>query len=239
MNGVGQKQTRDRDRPHVFVVRTRRRVLHAGSRLRQEVLHDDFLYVTVLLMRFGNGKQRCNAVFARFADADEDSRRERNLQFARPTESVESTLRHFVGSTAMACEVVAQRFDHHSLRRRNRTQQRKFVLVQRACVGVGEEAGFVKNQLRHVVHVVNGAVVSVRLQPVRCNLVAQFGPFAQGEQRLVATVAGTLLGDAQHGVGREVRVLESRGRLGERAVTARVATQHGERNEHLRRIGDP
>ena len=48
----------------------------------------------------------------------------------------------------MACEVVAQRFDHHSLRRRNRTQQRKFVLVQRACVGVGEEAGFDAREFR-------------------------------------------------------------------------------------------
>jgi hypothetical protein len=181
---------------------------------------------------------RSAAILAVLADADEDARGERDLQFAGPLESVEATLGHLVGCTAVAGEIVTQGFDHHSLRRGDGPQKREFVLVERTGVGVGEKTGFVEYQLRHRVHVVNRAVVAVVAQPLACHLVAQFGTFAEGEESLVAALLGALSGDVQDLLGREIRVLQSSGWLGESAVTAGVAAQHRERDEDLRRIGD-
>jgi len=90
-------------------------VLHSGARFGQEVLDDHFLHVSVTFVRRGDCFERGDAIGAVFADADEDARRERDLQFAGPFERVETTLRDFVGRTAMAGKVVAQGLDHHSL----------------------------------------------------------------------------------------------------------------------------
>ena len=63
-------------------------------------------------------------------------------------------------------------------------------------------------------------------------------PISEREEGLVATASRALLGDREHLVGSQVRVLESCGRLGEGAVPALVTTQHRERDEDLGRIGD-
>ena len=90
-------------------------MLHAGAWLRQKVLHDYFLHVSVSCMRLGNCQQSIDAVFASFANAHQDPGGERNLQLASPLQRVEASLRHFVGRATMAFQIVAQRFDHHSL----------------------------------------------------------------------------------------------------------------------------
>ena len=233
-----QYQTCHCNRPQIFLRVARGVVLHAGEWLGQEVLHDDFLHVTVARVRLDNGLERGDAIGARLADAHQDAGRERNLQFSRELERVEPALRHFVGCATVAFEVFAQRLDHHSLRRRDRAQHGEFVSVQRAGVRMGQQPRLVEHELRHVVQVVHGGVVSVRAQPVARNLVSQLGTFAEREERLVATVRRALLCDCDHLLGREVRVLQPRRGLGERAVAALVAAQHRERDEHLRRIRD-
>ena len=47
------------------------------------------------------------------------------------------------------------------------------------------------------------------------------------------------LGDGQHLLGEEVGRGDAGRRLGEGAVAAAVAAQHGQRNEDLGRVGDP
>ena len=99
--------------------------------------------------------------------------------------------RGLVGRTAMAVEVGVERLDHHPLRRRDGAQLRQFVGVQRSCIGVGEQARLVDDQLGHRHEVVDGRRVAVFGQPCLRHGVAQLGPFAEREQRLVATGART------------------------------------------------
>ena len=47
---------------------------------------------------------------------------------------------HLVGRAAVARQVVAQRLEHHPLAGRHLGQQPQLVLVQRAGVGVGQQA---------------------------------------------------------------------------------------------------
>ncbi len=55
----------------------------------------------------------------------------------------------------------------------------------------------------------------------------------------MATSPGTLTGDGKNLLGRKVRAVETRRRLGEGAVSATITAQHGQGYEHLGRVGDP
>ena len=79
MNAWWQDDARSSDRPQVFVLWARRFVLHAGAWLRQKVLDDDFLYVTVPSMRSRNRFEGIDAIFTRFADTDQDASGEWNF----------------------------------------------------------------------------------------------------------------------------------------------------------------
>ena len=61
---------------------------------------------------------------------------------------------------------------------------------------------------------------------------------AQGEQRLLTPGQSPGLRDGHDVLGREEGLVQAGGRLGERAVVAMVAAQHGERDEDLARVGD-
>ncbi len=118
------------------------------------------------------------------------------------------------------------------------SEQRQFVGVQRAGVGVREQAGLGEHERSHRRDVVDGRVVAACPQPVAGDLVAVLRPLAEREQRLVASGAGTLAGDLQHLLRIEVGRFDPGRRLGERAVPAGVVAQERERDEHLRAVGD-
>ena len=160
---------------------------------------------------------------------------ERNGELAGGLERGEAPLGRLVGRAAVAVEIGPQRLDHHPLRGAHRSQRRELVGEQRAGVGVGEQAGLVAHEAAHRHEVVDGRRVAVGGQPLLRHRIAILGALAQGEEGFVATRARTAPSDGQHLVGGEVRRLEASGRLGERAVAALVATQHRERDEHLRR----
>ena len=52
--------------------------------VRNEVLDDQLLNVTVARIHFGQSVKRSKAILVRLTDADEDAARERNLQLAGP-----------------------------------------------------------------------------------------------------------------------------------------------------------
>jgi len=219
-------------------VRAGRLVLHAGAGLGQEVLHDHLLHVTVHEVRGSDRLERGDAVFTGFADADEDAGGERHTGPTCCFQRRQPSLGGLVGSAAVAGQVAAQRLDHHSLAGRHLGEQAQLGLVERAGVGVGQQPGLVEHQLGHRMHVGNGALVAVLAQPRPGHLVALLRCLTQREERLVAPHASPILGNAQHLLGREVRRLQAGRRLSERAVAALVAAEHGERNEHLRRVRD-
>ena len=65
-------------------------------------------------------------------------------------------------------------------------QAGQLVGEERAGVGVGEQAGLLHDETAHGGEVVHRRRVALRGQPVACHRVAQLGPLAQGEERLVA-----------------------------------------------------
>ena len=137
----------------------------------------------------------------------------------------------------MSVEIAAQGLEHHSLARRDRAKECELVAIHRTGVAVGEQTRLVENELRHGGDIVDGGVVAMTVEPVTGNRIAELRLFAEGKECLMATQLGALTGDRKNVVGLEVRRVETSGRLREGAVAALVATQHGQRNEHLRRVG--
>ena len=68
-------------------------------------------------------------------------------------------------------------------------------------------------------------------------LIAQFGLVAECEQCLSAARVAPLTGDVEYLVDRHEHSLAAFWRLRERAVVADVTAQHGQRDEHLWRVG--
>ena len=173
------------------------------------------------------------------ADADEDARGERDGQLTGGLEGGQAALGGLVRSAPVAGEVAAEGLDHHPLRRRDGAQAGELVGGEGAGVGVGEHAGLVEHQLGHGHEVVDGARVAVVGEPLGGDRVALLGRLTEGEEGLVAADAGAGAGQGGDLLRGEVRRVEPGRRLGEGAVAAAVATQHGERDEDLGRVGHP
>ena len=212
---------------------------HGRAGLRQEVLDDDLLHVPVAGVRGGDGAQGGQLVGPRVADADEDAGREGDGQLAGELQGGQAPRRHLVGRAPVGVEVLGQGLEHHALAGRHRAQRGQLAGIERTGVGVGEQAGLLQDEAAHGGEVVHRRGVALSGQPLGRHGIAQLGPLAQGEEGLVA--AGRLpgLGDGEHLFGQEVRGGDAGRCLGEGAVAALVAAEHGQRNEHLGREGDP
>ena len=132
-----------------------------------------------------------------------------------------------------------QRLQHHPLGRGDHPERGQLVRIERAGVGVGEQAGLAEDQAAHGDEVVDGRGVAVLVQPLAGRGVPLLGALAEREQRLVAARRLAGPGDLQDLLGREVGRLDpSRGR-GEGAVAAPVAAQAGQGDEHLGGVRHP
>ena len=125
------------------------------------------------------------------------------------------------------------------MRRADRAQARELGLRERARVRVGKQPGLVEHQLRHRREVVDGAGEPVVAEPIGGLRVPVFGRLAECEQRFETAERRAPRSQLEHLSFGQVRSLEARRRLGERAVAATVAAQHREWHEHLGRERDP
>ena len=225
------------DRPLQVLGRARLGPRHGRAGLGQEVLEDDLLHVTVAGVRIRDSPQRRQLAAAVVADADEDPRGEGDGQLAGGIQRGQPPCGLLVGRAPVRRQALGQRLEHHALARRDLAQARQFLGEERAGVGVGEEAGLLQDEATHLGEVVDRGCMAVGGEPVPCHGIAQLGPFAQREECLVAPRVTSGPGDGEHLLGGEVRRVEAGRRLGERAVAAAVAAQHGERDEHLGGVG--
>ncbi len=216
--------------------------VHRGAELRQEVLHDDLLHMAVLEVGIRDRDQGVDALGARLADADEDARRERHARPSGGVQCREAALRGLVGRAVVRATGLTQpgreRLDHHSLRGADRAQDAELLLGERARVGVRQQAGLVEHTLGDRGEVLDGRAVALRPEPLGGLRIARLGRLAEREQRLEAPERGAARGQLQHVVGRQVGGVQPGRRLGERAVSAPIAAQHRERDEHLGRERD-
>ena len=207
--------------------------------LGQEVLDDDLLDVAVAPVRRRDRLEGVDPVRSGLADADQDAGGERDAQLTRGLQRGQPAPGCLVRGTPVAAQARVERLDHHPLRRRHGAQQGQLVGREGTGVGVGEQAGLVQHQAAHGGEVLHRRGVAVPGQPLGRHRVAVLGLLAQGEQRLVAAPAGTGTGDGQHLLRGQVGRVEPGRGLGEGAVAAAVAAQHGEGDEHLGGVGDP
>ena len=119
---------------------------HGRARLRQEVLDDDLLHVPVAGVRGGDGAEGGQLVGPGVADADEDAGGEGDGQLAGEVQGGQAPRRHLVGRAPVGVEVLGQRLDHHALAGRHRAQRGQLAGVERAGVGVGEQAGLLQRR---------------------------------------------------------------------------------------------
>ena len=221
----------------------RGRAPHRRARLGQEVLDDHLLHVAVAPVGGGDGEERLEPLDPGLADADQDPGGERHPGPARGLQRGQPSLGRLVGGAGVRAaglaETGGQGLDHHPLRRRHRPEPHQLVLGERPGVGVGEQSGLGEHDAGRGDEVVDRRGVAPVGQPGGGIGVARLGRLAQGEERLVAAELGAAPRDGEHLVELEVGRHQVRGRLGEGAVPALVATQHGERDEHLGGEGDP
>ncbi len=140
---------RQPDRVQVLLLRARRVIAHRGARLGQEVLDDHLLHVAVAGVGSGDRLQRVDPVLAVLADPDQDARRERDPQLARPFQRGEAAGGQLVRRAAMARQVLAQALDHHALRDGDALQELQLLARDGAGVGVREQPGLLDDELAH------------------------------------------------------------------------------------------
>ena len=154
--------------------------------------------MAVLCMCCSNECESVNAVTTFFAYANQDSACKWNGKFACFAQCVDAALRFLVWRTAMTFQIVTQRFKHHALRRGDASQHCQLIVVQRTCICMWQQAGFVEHKFCHVMQVVHGGVVSIVAQPVGCNFITFFRAFAKSEQCFLATSTCALTSDSKN-----------------------------------------
>ena len=235
MNVRRQDRPCELDSVDKVVHRTRGRITHRRPVLRHEVLNDDFLHVAVTSMARRDRFESLDPVLAGLPEADQDPCGERDGQLPGPLQRRQAALRVLIGGPSMRGEVRIEGFDHHSLARRHRAQPREVILGECTRIRVREQTRrleYVSTCRNQVVH---RRCVSVFVEPGSRLGVPVFGVLAEGEQSFVAPGECTLGRDRFDLIQRQVRGREVSRGLRERAITATVSTQMGERDEYLRR----
>ena len=103
-----------------------------------------------------------------------------------------------------------------------------------AGIRVREETGLVEDELAHRHEVLDRGLVAVLPEPLACNRIPLLRKLPEGKERLMAPCSRTRRRYDEDLLRGQVRRTHPRWRLGKRAVAAPVATQHRERDEHLR-----
>ncbi len=187
----------------------------------------------------GDGPEGGQPVGPGLPDAHQEPGGERDAGLTGGIERGQPAGRRLVRGRPVRGQIGVDRLDHHPLAGRDLTEPEQVREVERPGVGVGEQARLVDDGPARGHQVVDGRGVAVVGKPLAGRRVAVLGSLTQGEQGLVAARRPAGPGDRQHLVEREVGRLHAGRGLGEGAVAAPVAAQHGERDEDLGGEGHP
>ena len=103
-----------------------------------------------------------------------------------------------------------------------------------AGIRVREETGLVEDELAHGREVIDSGPVAVLPEPLACHRIPFLRELPEGKERLMAPCSRSRRRYDEDLLRGQVRRTHARWRLGKRAIAAPVATQHRERDEHLR-----
>ena len=237
-----EDQPRDGDSPQMIVKVGRGGIRHPRAGLGPEVLHDHLLKVTVEIVEIAQRQQRVDALLARLADADQNAGGERHRIFAGKTNGLDPRRGLFVGRAVMRRALLHQALghalQHDALRHRDPAQRGDILAAHQAGIDMRQQSGTPEHFARGFGEIGQRGGMAERLKLLARDAVAQFGLVAERKQRLLAAGRLARLGDRDHLVDRQERLLAGARRMGEGAVVADVAAKLRQRNEHLARIGD-
>jgi hypothetical protein len=223
-------------------VATAAMIVHTRVGFRPEVLHDHLLDVAVPPVEVADREERRGTLRRRLSDADEDAGRERDRETTRVLDRADPHRRDLVRRAVVRHptfhQSLARLLEHQAHRRGHVLEPRQVLVRHHAGVEVREQSRLLDHADRHRPDVVERRVVAAVLEPLARDGVSILGLVAEREERLLASGRPAGLGDRDDLLRRQVRVIELRGRLGERAVVAHIPTQHGERDEDLPRVRD-
>ena len=193
-------------------------------------------------MNLPQSQQRFDTLATRFTDTDENTRGERHRRPARQLQCLQAYLWVFIRGTIMRHAFLTQArrggFEHDSHGRTDCAQRRDLVCIHTARVNMWQQPGFLQHPGSHFTHILQcaGKTHFRKRAPRRC--ITQFWLFTQGEKCFLAAHLSALATQFQYLLNTHIGLWDMPGCLGEGAVVADIATQMGQRNEHLARIAD-
>ena len=222
-------------------------ILHGRRGLCTEILNDYLLHLAVPRVRLANGHDRLGTLAQVLTDTDQDARRQRNPHLAGVFKYLEPYRGLLVGRAVVHLalvgpQTVGRRLEHHAHRRGDRAEHRHLGGAHDPRVHVRKQAGLEQHQLGHLVHVVQGRLVAVLIEPGPGIGPSFLRAVAEGEQRLLAAHGRTLARHLEDLLWRHVERFAHLGELArgvdKDAVVAPVAAQGRDRQEDLFRERD-
>ena len=105
MNVQRQHESRRRNGPSELFVISSGITRHQCTGLGQEILDDDFLDMPISAMHLGDRFQGVAAILPRFADTNQEPRREGDIRFSGGSQRFQAASRSFVGRETVSLEV--------------------------------------------------------------------------------------------------------------------------------------
>ncbi len=202
--------------------------------MRDEVLQDHLLQVSVLGVHLGQRLQRGQTLLRALADADQDPAREGDLQLARGPDRLQPSCR-MLGRGARVDglhQPLGDRLEHQSLGGAHLAQPRQVLAREHAEVGVREQAPF-QRPLAGPDDVGGEVLVSVGAQAL-ADLGVDLGQLAGQHEQLLDPAPGGAVEHLEHLLG----AVEVRPVGGEGAVLAVAAAGPRQREREVAREGD-
>ena len=188
------------------------------------------------------GQQRFDPLAPGLADADQDTGGKRHRGLPGQLQGLQAAGRHLVRRTVVRHALFAQarrgRLKHDAHGGAHLAQARDFSRIHAAGVDMRQQPGLLQHPFRHVAHIGERVAETQFLQGAPGRPVAQLRSLAQGEQRFLATLAGTLAAQLQHFLHTHEGPFEFFRGLREGAVVTDVTAQLRQGDEHLARISD-
>ena len=231
-----------RDRPDLLLERGLGRAGHPGAGLGAEILDDHFLDVPVALVEIADGEQRLDALEARLADADQDSRGEGHAGATSGVDRRKPRRGMLVGGAEMRAATprkpLGSRFQHDALRCRNAAQPPYPSLVHEAGVEMRQQSRLFEDDRGRSFEVAECRLVTELSERLARRRIATLGLVAERKKGLLDPMLHPSPRDVENRLGGQIGGFSASRRMGEGAVMTDIRAKLRERDENFLRKGD-
>ena len=239
IHGRAEQQSRNGNGPTHFLCRRGRHGGHAGSRLRLEVLDDQFLDMTMNFVQIADRQQGVDPLHPRFTDTDQQPSGEGNTLLPCETEGFKARGRVLVGGPevrpAAQAKSLAGAFQHQSLGDGDLSQLLQIAGRHHAWIDVRQQPGLPMNETSNLNQIGDRRLVS-EISEFRPRLrVPAFRFIAQSEQHFRTPRRRGPRRPAHYFITAQVHCSVIVRGLGKSAVVAHITAKLSKRNKHVAR----